>query len=305
MKKIAVLVPCYNEAQTIGKVVEDFKKLLPDASIYVYDNNSTDNSGAIAESKGAIVVHEYQQGKGFVIRSMFRDINADCYIMVDGDDTYSAGDAVKLSEFILEGRADMAIGDRLSGAYFTENKRKFHNIGNRIVRFLINQIFRSKINDIMTGCRAFSKKFVKTFPVLSSGFEIETEMTIHTLDKRLLIVEIPIGYKDRPSGSVSKLSTVSDGFKVLKTIFNLYKDYRPFEFFGVISIIMIAIALIFFLPVFIYYLNYGIVPKIPTLVMSSAFGIISLLSFVCGIILDTIKKYNDRTYELIINILQK
>ena len=224
-KKIAVLIPCYNECKTIEKVVTDFKKELPNADIYVYDNNSTDNTAQIAAKAGATVRHEYRQGKGNVIRSMFREIDADCYIMADGDDTYPAENAREMAELILTNKADMVIGDRLSSTYFTENKRPFHNSGNRLVRFLINHLFHSKVKDIMTGYRAFSKMFVKSFPILSHGFEIETEMTIHALDKNFLLKEIPVGYRDRPEGSHSKLNTVSDGIKVLRTIFILFIPY--------------------------------------------------------------------------------
>lgn len=230
-KKIAVLIPCYNEEMTIGKVIDDFHRVCPDADVYVYNNNSTDATAAIAAAKGAIVREEYRQGKGNVIRSMFRDIDADCYIMVDGDDTYPAEDAWQAAQMVLEGRADMCIGDRLSSTYFVENKRVFHNMGNRMVRFLINWIFHSDIHDIMTGCRAFSPLFVKSYPVISSGFEIETEMTIHALDKNMVIQEIPIRYRDRPDGSESKLNTYSDGVRVICTILSLFKNYRPFQFF--------------------------------------------------------------------------
>ena len=221
--KIAVLIPCYNESKTVAKVVKDYKKVLPEADIYVYDNNSTDGTDKIAKKAGAIVKYEYRQGKGNVIRSMFRDITADCYLMIDGDDTYPAEDARKMCDLVLSGKADMVIGDRLSSTYFTENKRKFHNFGNRIVRLLINKLFKNNVKDIMTGYRAFSYEFVKSFPVLSKGFEIETEMTIHSIDKNFKLVEVPVNYRDRPKGSVSKLNTYSDGFKVLKTIDTLFK----------------------------------------------------------------------------------
>lgn len=230
MKKIAVLIPCYNEAKTIEKVIKDYKKALPMADIYVYDNNSTDKTADIAKKNDTIVVHEYRQGKGNVIRSMFRDIDADCYLMIDGDDTYPSENAKEMCDLVLEGKADMVIGDRLSSTYFRENKRPFHNFGNRIVRFLINKLFKNDIKDIMTGYRAFSYDFVKNFPVLSKGFEIETEMTIHAVDKNFKIVEIPVTYRDRPEGSSSKLNTYSDGIKVLKTIATLFKEYKPMSF---------------------------------------------------------------------------
>lgn len=297
-KKIAVLVPCYNEAQTIEKVVKDFKTALPEANIYVYDNNSTDGTAAIAKDAGAIVRHEYRQGKGNVIRSMFQDIDADCYIMVDGDDTYDACDARKIADTVLNKGADMVIGDRLSSSYFTENKRPFHNVGNKSVRFLINCLFKNNIKDIMTGYRGFSKKFVKTFPVLSKGFEIETEMTIHALDKNFYIEEFPITYRDRPNGSESKLNTVSDGIKVLRTIFRLFREYKPFTFFGVISLILWVISLLFFTPVFANYLATGLVDKIPTVIVSGITAVIGTLSFVCGVILDVVVKKHRQLYEL-------
>ena len=232
-KKIAVLIPCYNESKTIEKVVKDYKKALPEADIYVYDNNSKDHTDEIARKAGAIVKYEYKQGKGNVIRSMFRDIDADCYLMIDGDDTYPAEHAREMCDYILNGQADMVIGDRLSSTYFEENKRPFHNFGNVLVRGLINKLFKSNVRDIMTGYRAFSYSFVKTFPILSKGFEIETEMTIHSLDKNLLLKEIPVQYRDRPEGSVSKLNTVSDGIKVIKTIGRLFKEYKPQVFFSI------------------------------------------------------------------------
>ena len=264
-KKIAVLIPCYNEEMTIGKVIDDFHRVCPDADVYVYNNNSTDATAAIAAAKGAIVREEYRQGKGNVIRSMFRDIDADCYIMVDGDDTYPAEDAWQAAQMVLEGRADMCIGDRLSSTYFVENKRVFHNMGNRMVRFLINWIFHSDIHDIMTGCRAFSPLFVKSYPVISSGFEIETEMTIHALDKNMVIQEIPIRYRDRPDGSESKLNTYSDGVRVICTILSLFKNYRPFQFFSLLSLIILILALILFLSIFAGFRQTGEVLRFPTL----------------------------------------
>ena len=250
-KKIAVLIPCYNESKTVEKVVKDYKKALPNADIYVYDNNSSDGTDKIAKKAGAIVRYEYRQGKGNVIRSMFRDIDADCYLMIDGDDTYPKENAKEMCDLILEGKADMVIGDRLSSTYFTENKRPFHNFGNKLVRGLINTLFKSNVRDIMTGYRAFSYDFVKTFPVLSKGFEIETEMTIHALDKNFLLKEVPVEYRDRPAGSVSKLNTYSDGFRVLKTIARLFKEYKPTIFFSLISLVFLIMQLIFSFPVFI------------------------------------------------------
>ena len=280
-KKIAVLIPCYNEAKTVEKVVKDYKKALPEADIYVYDNNSTDGTDKIAKKAGAIVKYEYRQGKGNVIRSMFKDIEADCYLMIDGDDTYPAENAREMCDLILEGKADMVIGDRLSSTYFTENKRPFHNLGNRLVRGLINKLFKSNVRDIMTGYRAFSYEFVKTFPVLSKGFEIETEMTIHALDKNFLLKEVPVNYRDRPAGSVSKLNTYRDGFRVLKTIGRLFKEYKPTIFFSIIGLIFLVIAVVFAVPVFADYFKTGLVPRYPTLIFSGFMLIISILMFVC------------------------
>ena len=301
MSKIAVLIPCYNESKTIEKVVKDFKRELPEADIYVYDNNSTDRSDEIARKAGAIVKYEYRQGKGNVIRSMFRQIDADCYLMVDGDDTYPAEDARKMCALVLEGKADMVVGDRLSSTYFTENKRPFHNFGNRIVRFLINKLFKNKIKDIMTGYRAFSYEFVKTYPVLSKGFEIETEMTIHAVDKNFLIQEVPVTYRDRPEGSVSKLNTYKDGFKVLKMIATLFKEYKPFFFFNIVAIILTIIALIFVIPVFNDYFKTGLVLRFPTLIVGGFIMLSAILSFICGVILDVIVKKHKQQYELILN----
>ena len=306
MKKIAVLIPCYNESLTVEKVVADFRRELPDAEIYVYDNNSTDNTAELAEKAGAIVRHEYRQGKGNVIRSMFREIDADCYIMTDGDDTYPAEYARAMCDLVLSGRADMVIGDRLSATYFEENKRPFHNFGNSLVRGCINTFWsnRTKILDVMTGYRAFSPMFVKSFPVLSRGFEIETEMTIHALDKNLLLQSIPVNYRDRPAGSFSKLNTYVDGAKVLLTIFNLYRSYRPLRFFGALAVLLMLIALILFVPVFVEFLQTGLVPKIPTLIVSSILGLSALLSAACGLILDTIAVNARKNFELKMNLLK-
>lgn len=299
--KIAVLIPCYNEAKTIGKVVKDYKKALPDADIYVYDNNSKDGTDKIAKKAGAKVRYEYRQGKGNVIRTMFRDIDADCYLMIDGDDTYPAKDAKKMCKLILENKADMVVGDRLSSTYFKENKRPFHNVGNKLVRWLINKIFKSNIKDIMTGYRAFSYDFVKTFPVLSKGFEIETEMTIHALDKNMLIKEVTVGYKDRPEGSESKLNTFSDGYKVLKTIGRLFKEYKPFVFFGICGTILLTISIVMVVPVFIEYFRTGLVPRFPTLIFSLFLTLMAVLLYVCGIILEVVVKKHRQLFELNMN----
>ena len=303
--KIAVLIPCYNESKTIEKVVKDYKKALPEADIYVYDNNSTDQTDEIAIKAGAIVRYEYRQGKGNVIRSMFREIDADCYLMIDGDDTYSSENAREMCNYILEKRADMVIGDRLSSTYFTENKRPFHNFGNKIVRWLINKLFKNNIRDIMTGYRAFSYDFVKGFPVLSKGFEIETEMTIHAVDKNFKLVEIPITYRDRPEGSVSKLNTYKDGFKVLRTIATLFKEYKPGIFFGIFASIFLLISLILGVPVFLEYFDTGLVPRFPSLIVSGILLVISLLLWITGILLEVIVKKHRQLYELFMNELKK
>lgn len=302
--KTAVLIPCYNESQTIAKVVKDFKKILPEADIYVYDNNSTDHTDKIARSAGAVVRYERRQGKGNVLRTMFREIDADCYVLVDGDDTYPAEFAPQMCSMVLEQKADMVIGDRLSSTYFTENKRLFHNSGNVLVRWLINFFWKGTIKDVMTGYRAFSPAFVKSFPILSKGFEIETEMTIHALDKNMLLMSLPVTYRDRPKGSVSKLNTVTDGIKVIKTIFMLCKDYRPLYFFSMGAMFFLIFALLAFIPVFWEYLKTGFVPRVPTLIMSICFAIIAVQSFVCGAILDTVAKKDRQNFEIKLNMLE-
>lgn len=304
MDKIAVLIPCYNESITIKKVVEDYKKALPDATIYVYDNNSNDGTDEIARKAGAVVRYEYRQGKGNVIRSMFRDIEAECYLMIDGDDTYPAEDAQEMIELVLNKGVDMVIGDRLSSTYFTENKRPFHNLGNRVVRWAINRLFKSNIKDIMTGYRAFSRLFVKSFPVLSKGFEIETEMTIHALDKNFLLEEVPISYRDRPEGSESKLNTVSDGVKVLKTIVTLFRDYKPLLFFSISSVICIACSIVLFVPVLLEYFSTGLVLRFPTLIVSGVLLTIGILLWICGLILHVTVKKHRQLYELLLNQLK-
>lgn len=303
-KKIAVLIPCYNESLTIEKVVKDYKKALPDADIYVYDNNSKDKTDEIAKKAGAIVRYEYRQGKGNVIRTMFREIDADCYLMIDGDDTYPAENAKEMCDYVLSGKADMVIGDRLSSTYFTENKRPFHNFGNKIVRWSINKLFHNNVKDIMTGYRAFSYDFVKGFPVLSKGFEIETEMTIHAVDKNYKLVEIPVTYRDRPAGSVSKLNTYKDGFKVLKTIATLFKEYKPGIFFGIFASIFLLISLILGVPVFLEYFDTGLVPRFPSLIVSGISLLIALLLWITGIILEVIVKKHKQLYELIMNEME-
>ena len=284
MDTIAVLIPCYNEALTIRKVVEDYRRCLPEAVVYVYDNNSTDDTAAIAAEAGAVVRHEYQQGKGNVIRRMFREIDARCYLMVDGDDTYPAEYAPEMVRLVLDKQADMVVGDRLSATYFTENKRPFHNFGNRLVRWSINALFKSSIRDIMTGYRAFSYQFVKSFPVLSKGFEIETEMSIHAIDKNMRLETVVIQYRDRPEGSESKLNTYSDGFKVLRTIARLFRNYKPMAFFGLLSLLLAVIAVIPFLSVLLEYVRTGLVARFPTLIVSGFVAMAAILSLFSGLL---------------------
>ncbi len=298
MDEIAVLIPCYNESKTIEKVVKEFKEALPEAVIYVYDNNSTDGTDEIAKNAGAVVRYEHQQGKGNVIRRMFSEIDAKCYIMVDGDDTYPATNVREMADKVLIDRADMVVGDRLSSTYFQQNKRPFHNFGNSLVRASINVLFKSDIKDIMTGYRAFSYRFVKTFPVLSKGFEIETEMTIHAVDKNMYVENVVIDYRDRPEGSVSKLNTYSDGFKVLGTIFRLFRTYRPARYFGLISFILVALATGFMIPVIIEYIQTGLVPRFPTLIVCGFAVIAAIQSFFTGQLLKTIYQKNRQDFEM-------
>ncbi len=298
MDKIAVLIPCYNESQTIEKVVKDFKKVLPEATIYVYDNNSSDGTDEMARNAGAVVRYEYQQGKGNVIRSMFRDIDAECYVMTDGDDTYPAEFAREMVEKVLERDVDMVVGDRLSSTYFEENKRPFHNFGNSFVRRSINHLFRTDIKDIMTGYRAFSYQFVKTFPVLSKGFEIETEMSIHCADKNMHVENVIIEYRDRPEGSESKLNTYSDGFKVIGTIIRLFRTYKPMKFFGAIALVLALLGIGFMIPVLEQYFEEGIVERFPTLIVCGFSIIAAIIAFFAGIILDTITWKNRQDFEM-------
>lgn len=304
MDKIAVLIPCYNEASTIGKVVRDFREVLPEAVIYVYDNNSTDQTAALAREAGAVVRQEHRQGKGNVIRTMFRDVDAQCYLMVDGDDTYPAEYARQMADAVLLDHADMVVGDRLSSTYFTENKRPFHNVGNVLVRKLVNWFFHGQIVDIMTGYRAFSRLFVKSYPTLSRGFEIETEMSIHALDKNFYLVNVPVDYRDRPEGSQSKLNTYSDGAKVLMTIFRLVKDYKPLAFFTTVAAILTVIAAVLFVPVFWEYLETGLVARFPTLIVAGFVFLGGLLTFCCGLILDTVIKKDRQNFELWLNLFR-
>ncbi len=310
MNKIAVLLPCYNESKTIEKVVKDFKNVFSnseyDVTIYVYDNNSSDGTDKIAEAAGAQVRYEYKQGKGNVIRRMFQEIDADCYIMADGDDTYPAENAPEMAELVLKKSRDMVVGDRLSSTYFTENKRPFHNMGNRVVRASINSLFKSDIKDIMTGYRAFSKRFVKSFPVLSQGFEIETEMTIHAIHKNMLLDNVIIEYKDRPEGSVSKLNTISDGIKVLKTVVRLWKNYKPLGFFSLIALFLVLADFAVFIPaVLIPYINTGCVDNFPTLIICGFVAMAALLFFFSGLLLDAISSKERREFEFRLQVLEQ
>ena len=300
MDKVAVLIPCYNEAKTIRKVIEDFSKVIPEkgSAIYVYDNNSTNDTAKIAADAGAIVRKEYQQGKGNVIRRMFREIDAECYIMVDGDDTYPAECAPEMIQKVLDRKVDMVVGDRLSSTYFTENKRPFHNFGNSLVRKSINVLFKSDIKDIMTGYRAFSYQFVKSFPVLSHGFEIETEMSIHAIDKNMLLDNVIIDYRDRPEGSESKLNTYSDGFKVLRTILKLFRNYKPLAFFNIFSVLLLILAFIFFIPILVTFIQTGLVPNFPTLIVCGFAVMAAILSFFSGLILQTMVQKNRQDFEM-------
>ena len=305
MDKIAVLIPCYNESKTIEKVVTDFKKVLPEAVIYVYDNNSTDHTDEIARRAGAVVRYEYQQGKGNVIRRMFREVDAQCYIMADGDDTYPAEFAPSMVEKVLNKKVDMVVGDRLSSTYFTENKRPFHNFGNSLVRKCINIMFKTQINDIMTGYRAFSYQFVKSFPVLSKGFEIETEMSIHAVDKNMYIENEVIEYRDRPEGSESKLNTYSDGFRVLKTIAKLYRNYKPMAFFGLMAAVLLILGIGFFIPVFVTFLETGRVGKIPTLIVCGFAVLGAIQSLFSGLVLQTMVQKNRQDFEMELQRIQE
>ena len=298
MDKIAILIPCFNESKTIGKVVKDFKTALPEAVVYVYDNNSTDRTDEIAKAAGAVVRYEYQQGKGNVIRRMFREIDAECYIMADGDDTYPAEYAKEMADMVLIKNVDMVVGDRLSSTYFNENKRPFHNMGNTVVRKLINIMFQNNIKDIMTGYRAFSYQFVKTFPVLSRGFEIETEMSIHAVEKNMFVENLVIKYRDRPEGSQSKLNTYSDGIKVVRTIIRLFRTYKPMGFFGGIALVLALVSAVFFLPILDTYLKTGYVPNFPTLIMCGFTMSASIQSFFSGLMLQTMVQKNRQDFEM-------
>ena len=306
MRSVVVLIPCYNEEKTITKVVGDFKRVLPNSTIYVYDNNSTDRTALLAKKAGAVVENEYRRGKGQVVRRMFQEVEADCYILVDGDDTYDAESAKKMIDLVLNKKSDMVVGDRLSSTYFNENKRLFHNSGNTIVRFLINKIFKTDIKDIMTGYRAFSRRFVKTFPVLSKGFEIETEMSIHAASMNMQVDNVVVEYKDRPVGSESKLNTYSDGFRVMKTIIKMFRNYRPLSFFSIISCILLMIDIIVLTClVFIPYLKTGLVENYPTLVVGGFVGVTAIMLFLCGLILDSVWQKERREFEFRLTMVKK
>ncbi len=305
MDKIAVLIPCYNESKTIKKVVTDFREALPEAVIYVYDNNSGDGTAELAREAGAVVRYEHQQGKGNVVRRMFQEIDAECYIMVDGDDTYPAANAREMADDVLYGSADMVIGDRLSSTYFEENKRPFHNFGNSFVRGSINRMFGSDVRDIMTGYRAFSFRFVKSFPIISKGFEIETEMTIHAVDKNMSLTNRVIEYRDRPEGSTSKLNTIPDGLRVLNMIMHLYCDYKPFQLFGLVSLLLTLIAVFNFIPVFRMYMDTGLVQRFPTLIVCGFCAMAAVISFAIGLILGTFKHKERREFEFRLQIIDR
>ena len=304
MDKIAVLIPCFNEAKTVGKVVEDFKKALPEAVVYIYDNNSTDGTDQVAKEAGAVVRYEYQQGKGNVIRRMFQEIDAQCYLMVDGDDTYPAQNARQMTDCILKRKVDMVVGDRLSSTYFEENKRPFHNFGNNLVRRSINFLFRNEIKDIMTGYRAFSYRFVKTFPVLSQGFEIETEMSIHAIDKNMFMENIICNYRDRPKGSESKLNTFHDGIRVILTILKLFRTYRPMKFFSIIAAVLATLSLVFLIPVLKIYMETGLVPNFPTLIVCGFVMLSALMSFFTGMMLSSMRQKNKQDFEYLLLDIQ-
>ncbi len=297
MDKIAVLIPCYNEAQTISKVVREVKEALPEAIVYVYDNNSTDRTAELARTQGAIVRHEYKQGKGNVIRRMFREIEAECYLMIDGDDTYPLDCAGEMARLVLEHNADMVVGDRLSSTYFSENKRPFHNFGNSLMRVGINGLFHADIKDIMTGYRAFSYEFVRTFPVFSKGFEIETEMTIHAVNYSMQVENVVVEYRDRPEGSVSKLNTYSDGVRVIYKMLQLYRNYRPLRFFGSLCLLLVAIALLLMVPILSEYLRTGLVPRFPTLIVCGFMALAGIQSFFAGMILEVLTAKDKRDFE--------
>ncbi len=301
MDKIAVLIPCYNEAQTITKVVRDVKEALPESVVYVYDNNSTDDTAKLAEAAGAVIRREYKQGKGNVIRRMFREIDAQCYLMIDGDDTYPLDCAREMVDKVLEHNADMVVGDRLSSTYFKENKRPFHNFGNSLMRFGINSLFRSDIKDIMTGYRAFSYEFVKTFPVFSKGFEIETEMTIHAVNYNMQVENVVVNYRDRPEGSVSKLNTYSDGMRVIRKMVQLYKNYKPLRFFGTLCFLLVLLALVFMLPIISVYFQTGLVPRFPTLIVCGFIVLAGIQSFFSGMILEVMAAKDRRDFEYRLN----
>ena len=305
MDKIAVLIPCYNEEKTIAKVVTDIREALPEAAVYVYDNNSSDRTVELAREAGATIRYEYKQGKGNVIRRMFREIDAECYLMLDGDDTYPLNCARELVDKVLSRHADMVVGDRLSSTYFTENKRPFHNFGNSLMRTCINSLFHTDIKDIMTGYRAFSYEFVKTFPVFSKGFEIETEMTIHAVNYNMQVENVVVEYRDRPEGSESKLNTYSDGIKVIHKMLQLYKNYKPMRCFGIIAIILLLAAAILFAPILQEYIVTGLVPRFPTLIVCGFLALAAIQAIFSGMVLEVMAAKDKRDFEYRLNRIEE
>lgn len=299
--RVVVLIPCFNEAITIAKVVTDVRRVLPSAQVIVCDNNSTDSTAQIASDAGARVVNEPRQGKGNVLRSLFRNVDADCYIIIDGDDTYPVDPLPQMADMVLNGGVDMVIGDRISSSYLKVNRRRYHNSGNLLVRFLINKMFKSSVPDILSGMRAFSPLFVKNFPILSKGFEIETEMTIYALDNNFVVRSIPVAYNNRPEGSTSKLNTYSDGFKVIKTAFSLFVHFKPLLFFSILAGILFLAGTIGMIPVFVEYFATGLVPRFPTLIVCGFVILLSLLLLVCGLILEVANTRHKQLVEILMN----
>ena len=299
--RVVVLIPCYNEAVTVAKVVTDVRRAFPTAKVVVCDNNSTDDTANIAREAGAQVVTESRQGKGNVLRTLFRTIDADCYIIIDGDDTYSVDQLPRMADMVLNEGVDMVIGDRISTSYLQVNKRRYHNSGNLFLRFLINKMFNSSVPDILSGLRALSPSFVKNFPILSHGFEIETEMTIYALDNNFALRSIPVAYNNRPEGSTSKLNTFSDGFKVIKKAFSLFIHFKPLQFFSILASVLFLAGAIGMIPVFVEYFATGLVPRFPTLIVCGFVILLSLLLLVCGLILEVANTRHKQLMEVLMN----